>query len=289
MIVMQLAQDNQIKAILTLLADPDERTVDLVKQTLVSIGEDAVPSLLKAGEIADSRGREQLKAILDEIRLNGLEERFRHWAVPHEPSPDLEEGIFLLAEFRYSDLVVEPYRRGLDEMAQVLGQRLQGITHPGSVLEQVNRFLFREEGFHGNVQDYYDPDNSYLNRVLDRKTGIPISLSVVYLLVTRRLGLPVSGVGLPGHFILKYESPDFSNYLDAFNQGQILTRGDCVRFLLNSGYEVKEDYFASVSSLEIILRMMRNLVYIYTQLEDHSRVQRLTRLIKILDGPSNPR
>jgi regulator of sirC expression with transglutaminase-like and TPR domain len=283
---MSSAQENQIKAMLALLSDPDRETADLVRQTLVSIGPDAVPSLLKAGEMADSKGREQLRTILDEIRLNHLEDRFHHWAESGGSEPDLEQGVFLLAEFRYPDLVVEPYQRRLDEMAQVLGRRLRGIAHPGSILERVSQFLFHEEGFHGNVQNYYDPDNSYLNRVLDRKTGIPISLSVIYLLLARRLGLPVSGVGLPGHFILKYESPDFSNYLDAFNQGQILTRGDCVRFLLNSGYEVREDYFASVSNLEIVLRMMRNLIYIYTQLEDHPRVKRLTRLIKILGGPT---
>lgn len=279
---MPSVQDNQIKAMLALLTDPDERTVDLVKQTLVSIGLDAVPSLLKAGEMADSKAREELRSILEEIRLNHLESRFHHWASAKDFEPDLEEGAFLLAEFRYPDLPIASYRKRLDEMAQVLGARLRRVSHPRSVIEQINQHLFEEEGFHGNTQNYYEPDNSYLNRVLDRKTGIPISLSLIYLLVTQRLGLPVTGVGLPGHFILKYDSFDSSIYLDAFNQGQILSREECVRFLLNSGYEIKEAYFASASHREIILRMMRNLVYIYTQFKDDHRADRLKRLIQIL-------
>jgi len=286
--MMPSVQDNQIKAMLALLADEDERTVDLVKQTLVKIGLDAVPSLLKAGEMADSKAREELRSILEEIRLNHLESRFHHWAsAVKDGEPDLEKGAFLLAEFRYPDLPIASYRRRLDEMAQVLGTHLHGVSHPRSVIEQINQYLFEEERFHGNTQDYYEPDNSYLNRVLDRKTGIPISLSLIYLLVTQRLGLPVTGVGLPGHFILKYDSFDSSIYLDAFNQGQILSREECVRFLLNSGYEIKETYFASASHREIILRMMRNLVYIYTQLKDDHRVARLKRLIQIL-GSSLP-
>jgi len=94
---MPSVQDNQIKAMLALLADEDERTVDLVKQTLVKIGLDAVPSLLKAGEMADSKAREELRSILEEIRLNHLESRFHHWAsAVKDGEPDLEKGAFLL-------------------------------------------------------------------------------------------------------------------------------------------------------------------------------------------------
>ena len=146
----------------------------------------------------------------------------------------------------------------------------------------MNNYLFLEQGFHGNTKNYYDPDNSFINQILETKRGIPISLSVVYLLVSKRLNLPVMGVGLPGHFMLKFEQDGFCMFLDAFNNGQSLTREECVRFLLNSGYEIQEGYFSVATTRDIMIRVLRNLVYVYNQLKDKAKAQGLSRLIQIL-------
>ncbi len=269
---------------LALLDDSDEHTVDLVKKSLMQMGQDVMPSLLRAREMADSNAREHLQSILDEMEFHHIETDFVTWATPHQGEPDLEEGAFLLAKFRCPDLDFIPYRQQLDEMALALKERLRHVSRPQSIIERSNRFLFDQEGFHGNAQHYYDPDNSYLNRVLDRRVGIPISLSLVYLLVTHRLGLPVIGIGLPGHFILKYETSTFSTYMDAFNKGQPVSREDCIRFLINSGAGVQNAYFAPATNREIIQRMMRNLVFIYNQAKDPKRSQRLIRLIKSINS-----
>ncbi|HSG05833.1 MAG TPA: transglutaminase-like domain-containing protein, partial [Nitrospiria bacterium] len=133
-----------------------------------------------------------------------------------------------------------------------------------------------------NVQNYYDPENSYINQVLERRTGIPITLATVYLLIAQRVGLPLSGVGLPGHFMLKYEQGKTCIFIDAFNSGRALTRDDCIRFLLNSGYEVQEECFLETTPRDIICRMLRNLIYAYHRIGDRDRACRLTRLIHIL-------
>lgn len=283
---MSLTLDHQLRAILTLLADRDEETVDLVRRTLVDIGPDAVPSLERAGEEADPFVRRQLLTLIEEIRRNDLEDRFRQFSSQDDNEMDLEEGAFLVAQFGYPDLNISGCRRELDRLAQEISARSIHKKEPEEVIYQINQYLYSELGFHGNTQNYYDPDNSYLNRVLERRAGIPISLSVVYLLITKRLGLRVVGVGLPGHFMLRYEHKDFCIFLDAFNNGHALTRDECVRFLLNSGYEVHEGYFSAATVRDITCRMLRNLAYVYNQLQDKDRVHRLARLVHILQTPA---
>lgn len=283
---MNTALDHQLKAIFTLLSDRDERTVDLVRQTLIEIGPEAVPSLERAQEAADPHIRRQLKTVVEEIRQNDLEDRFRDYAARDESDIDLEEGALLIAMFCYPDLNSTDCRNELDRLSDEIALRLIRKNRPEEIIRQINRYLFLEQGFHGNTRNYYDPDNSYLNRVLERRAGIPISLSIVYLLVAKRLGLAIVGVGLPGHFMLKYEGEGFCLFLDAFNNGQILTRDECIRFLLNSGYEVQSGYFAPAPVRDILTRMLRNLVYVYGQFKDKERAHRLTRLVHILQLPA---
>jgi regulator of sirC expression with transglutaminase-like and TPR domain len=283
---MNTALDHQLKAIFTLLSDRDERTVDLVRQTLIEIGPDAVPSLERAQEAADPHIRRQLKTMVEEIRQNDLEDRFRDYAAREEADLDLEEGALLIAQFCYPDLNVADCRNELNRLSDEIAARLIRKNRPEEIIRQINRYLFLEQGYHGNTRNYYDPDNSYLNRVLERRVGIPISLSIIYLLIAKRLELPVAGVGLPGHFVLKYEGEGFCLFLDAFNNGQILTRDECVRFLLNSGHEVQSAYFSPATVRDILSRMLRNLVYVYGQLKDKESAHRLTRLVHILQWPA---
>ncbi|MBI3609239.1 MAG: hypothetical protein HY204_00885 [Nitrospirae bacterium] len=277
--------DHQLKAICTLLSDRDEKTVDLVRQTLIDIGPEAVPSLERAQKAADPLIRRHLQTVVEEIRQNDLESRFRDYASRDDADPDLEEGVLLIAQFRYPELGVSNCRRELDRLADPISDRVRK-NRPAEVIRQINNHLFLELGFHGNTQNYYDPDNNYLNRVLERRAGIPISLSAVYLLIAKRLGLPITGVGLPGHFMLKYEDADCCLFLDAFNRGRTLSRDECIQFLLNSGYEVHPGHFAPATVRDILTRMLRNLVYAYGQLNDRERAHRLTRLIHILQSPA---
>ena len=126
----------------------------------------------------------------------------------------------------------------LDDLGGQLFERLDYSAPPDVIIGAINQFLFKELGFVGNEKDYYDPQNSYLNRVLDRRTGNPINLSLVYLLLARRLRLPITGIGMPGHFVCRFQSTTAEFYVDVFNRGRLLTKGDCVKFLLqsNNGY-----------------------------------------------------
>jgi regulator of sirC expression with transglutaminase-like and TPR domain len=195
---------------------------------------------------------------------------------------DLEEGAWLLALTRYPDINVEAYRALLDGYASEIGQRLLPDRATNEILKAVNDYLFELQGFAGNEQNYYESDNTYLNRVIDRKTGNPISLSLLYMLLTRRLSLPVAGIGLPGHFVCRYQSSMGEVYIDPFNGGRLLSKLDCVNYLSRRNYPIKDEYLAPVSARKILLRMCSNLHRIYTQLEYADETVRMHRYIVAL-------
>src|SRR5205085_5717192 len=123
------------------------------------------------------------------------------------------------------------------------------------------------------------------NKVLERRTGIPISLSAVYLLLGKRLKLPVFGVGMPGHFLVKYEADRYRVFVDSFNGGALLAQKDCARFLDQAGYGFDERYLQKTPSRSILIRMLKNLIAIYNKSQDITKAGRLTRFIEILGLP----
>src|SRR5438445_11102873 len=143
-----------------------------------------------------------------------------------EASVDLAEASLLIAGEEYPGLDPAPYLGRLDELGAHLRRRA-GDAGADALVPELNRLLFEEEGFRGNTVDYYDPRNSFLNDVLDRRTGIPISLSTVYMAVGRRAGVPVQGVGLPGHFVVRVTTAGGEALVDPFHDGAVLTLEDC--------------------------------------------------------------
>jgi regulator of sirC expression with transglutaminase-like and TPR domain len=141
----------------------------------------------------------------------------------------------------------------------------------------INKYLFDELGFEGDEQYSENPENSYVTRVADRRSGNPISLCAIYLFVARRLKLPVTGIGLPYHFVCRYQSSIKEIYVDAFRRGHFWTKADCIKHLVNTNHGLHEGYLAPVSSRRILVRMCANLHQTYSQLEmteDATRVQR---------------
>jgi len=136
--------------------------------------------------------------------------------------------------------------------------------------------------FTGNSDDYYNPDNSYINKVLEDRRGIPLSLSVVWMFTARRLNLPIVGINLPGHFMLKYNVPKVDIYIDPFNGGKLLSRLDCIRFMVNAGYQFSEQHLTPTTNRQILVRMLNNLAEVYSQKNDALRAEPLKKAVTIL-------
>jgi regulator of sirC expression with transglutaminase-like and TPR domain len=275
--------ENQIRALIKLLSDENERIVKTISGKLVEIGDSAVP-LLQEAEIEQPQMARRIEEVLDEIRGSRLQEELRDLAARADDQIDLEAGAFLIARYAYPSLDGQVYTRQLDAMAAEVRDRMGPRVSGEEAVKTLGRYLFAEQGFRGNTKNYYEADNSYLNRVLDRRTGIPISLSVIYLLVARRLRLPVAGVGMPGHFLVKFDSERYKIFIDCFNGGALLTEKDCARFLMQAGYGFEEKYLQKSSTRAILVRIVKNLAAIYQKLDDQVKGTRLGRFIDVLEG-----
>ena len=184
----------------------------------------------------------------------------------------LAEGALLVALEAYPDLDVDSYRRRLDGMAETISARLGLELEPRRIVSHINACLFKEQAFRGNRRDYYDTRNSFLNEVLDRKVGIPITLSIIYLDIGRRVGLPINGVGLPGHFVVQYGAHPEPFYIDPFHGGKLLSEQDCAaRVAQIHGQDLpwQESYLDAVSDLHILARVLNNLKVIYVRKGAH--------------------
>jgi regulator of sirC expression with transglutaminase-like and TPR domain len=203
---------------------------------------------------------------------------------------DLARAALYLAAEEYPALDVEAYVRRLETLAHDVAELPLETPAPLGRLLNLNRYLFSEQGFGGNTRAYYDPRNSFLNEVLDRRTGIPIALSAVYLEVGWRLGLPLAGVGLPGHFLVGYYPPYQTQYVDVFNQGRMIGREDCIvmlRGMFGGGFVFHEEHLAPVDKRQILTRMLTNLKQIYSQQEDWPRTLAVVERLLLLQ-PDHP-
>jgi regulator of sirC expression with transglutaminase-like and TPR domain len=195
---------------------------------------------------------------------------------------NLAEAALLVAAEEYEGLDVRSYLVRLDEMGVALRGRLEEEPRPERAIMALNRYLFQEQGFRGNTEQYYDARNSYLNDVLDRKTGIPITLSTVYMEVARRAGLEVEGVGLPGHFVVRVQMPSRSLLVDPFHGGALLTEQDCQERLdriFDGKVKLEPKMLQPCRRREMLERILRNLKAIYLRDEDKDRALRVVDLL----------
>ncbi|MBZ5591346.1 MAG: transglutaminase-like domain-containing protein [Acidobacteriia bacterium] len=184
-----------------------------------------------------------------------------------DASVPLDRAALELARIEFPELDADTFVATLDAYAAELGARLSSICDGAAYVSQANRYLFEELGFRGNAHDYYDPRNSCLNQVLSSRTGIPITLSLVYIEIARRLEKPVQGVGLPGHFIVRYDDGVYSVFLDPFHGGQHLEPDECFALAREASQmeiEPNPKWLAPVGKRDILLRMLRNLGAAYT-------------------------
>jgi regulator of sirC expression with transglutaminase-like and TPR domain len=191
---------------------------------------------------------------------------------------ELDRVALEIARIEYPDLVSAPHILELDRLAWTIAERAGDLSDGPRFVETANAYLFGEAGFRGNEKDYYNPANSCLNRVLETKFGIPITLSVVYLEIARRLAMPVHGVGLPMHFLVRYDDADYQALIDPFHDGTILTEAQCC--LMLNVESIDPALFQPVDRRQIAIRMLNNLRGIYlTRGESHKALLVLDLLI----------
>jgi regulator of sirC expression with transglutaminase-like and TPR domain len=274
---------SQLAAALSLLDDPDPTVQRSVREHLAQTPEQSIPALrqvIRQGDDPDVNDAAQ--AVLRRIGTGRFVAEIRNVAEHADGDIDLEAGAFAIAFLGYPELVVEDYYQQLDTMATMLYPRMRRIGGGVNLVGEMSRYLSEELGFRGCEQeDYHNPENSFMNRVIDRRVGIPITLSITYLMLARRLGVSLYGVGFPFHYLLRFEGDRQEFYVDPFYDGRFLSREDCLRALEKMGMDTDGDPLTPLSNRATIQRMMHNLVEIYrgTDSEVTSALQEASDLL----------
>lgn len=262
--------ERKLAALLQLLDDPEPVVQESVRMQLRELGSTAVAALRTLVERGADAVRSPARVLIREIGID----RF-HIALRDElrnagdgSDLDLERGVLAIAYLGYPEIVDEVYSSQLDAIAAEIGGRMRLEAGAMENVRLMSAYLVEELGFHGCRQEnFYDPDNSFINRVLERRIGIPITLATVYLLLARRIGMPLFGVSFPAHFLVKYKSDATEFFIDPFGGGQILDIGECRRMLAALGIEERPEYFEPATARVMISRMLRNLSEIYRKVE----------------------
>ena len=208
--------------------------------------------------------------------LSPVRDRFAELARLPDEEIGLALAALLIAAEEYEGLDVDAYSARIDDLAAGAQDRVRGARvdqNPRELIARYHAYLFEELGFRGNEDDYYDPKNSFLNDVLDRRTGIPISLAAIYVEVARRLGWPVRGVGFPGHFLAKWELDEGDVVVDPFF-GTVVSEGDCKELLTrvsNGQIAFRRELLAPLPTRGILARMLANLKGVWVKRGDFVR------------------
>ncbi|MBD2210507.1 SirB1 family protein [Calothrix sp. FACHB-156] len=203
---------------------------------------------------------------------------------------DLVKAALYIAQEEYPQLDLEEYLNAFETMALELQERLPDSPYPLRIIQSINQYLYNDLGFAGNKADYYDPRNSFLNDVIERRLGIPITLALVYMEVSRRIDFPMMGVGMPGHFLIRPNIAEMEVFVDAFNGGEVLFAQDCqdrLSQMFQQPVELKPEYLATVSHRQLLARILTNLKFIYLKKQDLEKsLAAVERILLLFPGIS---
>jgi len=218
-------------------------------------------------------------------RPSDIRAEFTRLVAPDAPEPPLGHAALLIAAEETPTLDIEPYLEHLAGFAAELQQRIGNELDPYLLVGIINRYLFDDLGFRGDRDHYYNPANSLLDQVIDRRRGIPVSLGLIYLEVAGRLGLPVFGTRVPGHFLVGYQAADELLLIDTFNRGDVVLPGKLPAFLkrfYGDQVRYRREFLEPLAPRAILGRLLRNLKMVYIGRKDLRRAVSISDRLLLL-------
>lgn len=280
-----MTDKNEIESLIFLLEDPDPNVQISVKNRFQELGEQAVPLLdqYRSESIHDSE-RKTINEIIYNITYGSLLEDFSELVeLGINDRRQLEKAILLLARFGNPTLRTLEYSKKLDKIAQQIGS---DVAYTPSLSEKMHimlQFIFRDLRFRGDSKNYHDTENAFIDRVIDRRKGLPIILSLIVMFVSRRLDLPFHGVNMPIHFMLMYQTHNQEILIDPFDGGTIVTYDQCYYFLKKNGIEPRPEHLQKADEADILARCIRNLMHSYAKNDQNDKVKDLKNLLNIVE------
>ncbi|MBX7182769.1 MAG: transglutaminase-like domain-containing protein [Bacteroidia bacterium] len=290
--------ETEIKALLSLLEDPDEKISSQISEKILSLGIEVIPKLeLHWESTFDAFVQKKIETLIHQIQFDNIVKALSIWSTIG--TQDLLQGAILIAKYQYPDLNEDKIKTHLDLIRQDTWLELNPRLTVLEKIKVLNHILFEIHGFGGNTTNYHSPTNSYINNVLETKKGNPLSLSIIYCIIAQSLDIPIFGVNLPEHFIvcyqdLKHEIPTSlinSNriyfYINPFSKGSIFGQNDIDTFLKQINRTPEKQFYEPCSNLDIMIRLLNNLILSYEKLGIVEKVRELKILQKTIQSGSN--
>ncbi|AOM77724.1 transglutaminase-like domain-containing protein [Pedobacter steynii] len=286
-----MENSKEISALVKLLDDPDPEIYQHIEKRLLEYGAEVVHFLEHAWEQSlDSLLQERIENIVHKIQFSSVKEDLNLWF--QSGAFDLLQGALVINRYQYPDLDEQKIILQIEEIKREIWMGLQYEMSSIEKIKLINHIFYNVYGFSGNTKNHHDPQNSYINQVLESKKGNQISLAIIYSTIAQKLDIPVYGVNLPQHFILGYideskrEEHEFGVlfYINAFNKGAIFGKHDVDQFLRQLNLDPMPGFYAPCSNVEIIRRIIRNLISSYENLGSTEKVAELKELQDILSN-----
>lgn len=275
--------ENELKALVSLLEDEDYEVIKHVEEKIISIGNDVIPFLEKEWEGSfNPNVQRKIEDLIHSLQFDHLKDRLRDWV--NEGSTDLLEGAWIVATYQYPDLELSFLRKEIEQLYYDVWLDFKDSIHPLDQVKSINIALFEKLKFKANTKNFHSPGNSMINVVLETKRGNPISLCILYILIAQKLNLPIYGVNLPNLFICTHKTKENQFYINAFNKGLIFSKSDIENYVQQLHLNPIDLFFEPCSNEDIIKRVLRNLIVSFEKLDDHQKADEVKQLLKAIDG-----
>ncbi len=295
----QRINKKELNALIHLLDDPDEIIYSEIKNKFVSLGPPAIPHLESAWENTyDIIMQKRIEQIIHDIQFQKLQSELAKWS--SKESEDLLKGLFLIAHYQYPDLNEEKLRKQIKQITQDVWLDLNEDLTALEKIQVLNHILFEVHNFSGSsINNYYSPQNSFFNCLLETKKGNPVMLSCLYIIIAQELKIPIYGVNLPEHFICAYlnEDKNLVNlsgdsaekdhilcYVNPYRKGIVFQHSDIDAFLKQLKLESIPMFYEPCSHKDIIIRVLRNLIFSYEKLGHTDKIEELSSLIDTINN-----
>jgi len=278
-------KETELKALVSLLDDEDAQIVTHVQEKILSLGTSVIPFLeLEWESNFNPQVQRRIEDLIHSLQYELLKERILNWYESEEQ--DLLTGMWLVSTYQYPDLELLKLKQDLEQIYYDTWLEFKPDLYPFDQVKVINSVLFNKLKFGANTKNFHSPGNSMINVVLESRKGNPITLCVIYLLVSQKLKLPVHGVNLPNLFVLTYKDEQHTPfYINAFNKGLIFSRQDIENYISELHLNPQNSFFEPCSNLEIIRRVFRNLIMSFDKMGEHDKAEEVKELLLLIaDG-----
>ncbi len=272
-------ENNELKALISLLDDEDHEVVAHVEQRIRQLGGQMIPLLESQWEGSFNADlQKRIEEIIHDLQYESVLDRMRDWK--NGGSMDLLEGLWIVATYQYPDLSLDKLKQEVEQLYFDVWVDFKPDMHPDEQIKAMNTAFFTKMKFAPNTKHFHSPANSMINQVLESRRGNPITLCVLYMLIAKRLNLPVYGVNLPNLFVLTYRNTSgVQFYINVFNRGLIFTRKDIDQYIDQLNINRLDTFYQPCTNADIIRRVLRNLMLAFEKNGDAERVREVGQIL----------